>query len=151
MEHTDFSLQIKWLDQNYVSCLESLEKKCFASPWSISQFEKCMHSHAFKVLGAVKKSELLGYLSFLKVEEEVEIVNLAVQPGHRRCGLARLLLDYLVLQCGRWKIKQIFLEVRPSNRAAFSLYSGAGFRQTGVRRNYYPDNHEDAWIMALEL
>jgi ribosomal-protein-alanine N-acetyltransferase len=35
--------------------------------------------------------------------------------------------------------------------AAFNLYKRAGFVQVGLRRNYYPDNREDALVMALEI
>lgn len=151
MGQADIFFQIQWLDKSYVPDLISLEKKCFARPWTRDQFEKCMASRFFKVLGAVDNRKLLGYLFFLVADEEVEIINLAVDPGRRRCGLAWSLLRHLVHHCWQWKIRIIFLEVRPSNAAALTLYSRAGFRQTGRRKNYYPDNLEDAWIMTLEL
>jgi ribosomal-protein-alanine N-acetyltransferase len=39
------------------------------------------------------------------------------------------------------------LEVRVSNDAAQALYQKYGFTQRGVRRRYYSDNGEDAYIM----
>jgi ribosomal-protein-alanine N-acetyltransferase len=39
------------------------------------------------------------------------------------------------------------LEVRVSNDGAIKLYEGAGFRTTGIRRGYYTDNREDAYVM----
>jgi ribosomal-protein-alanine N-acetyltransferase len=41
--------------------------------------------------------------------------------------------------------------VRPSNRAALALYQGFGFRKIAVRRRYYRNNDEDAWVLAIAL
>src|SRR5262249_17153079 len=54
---------------------------------------------------------------------EHEILNLAVDPGERRRGIARkLVLDALAAAQGAW-----FLEVRASNAGAIRLYESAGF------------------------
>jgi ribosomal-protein-alanine N-acetyltransferase len=47
----------------------------------------------------------------------------------------------------------VLLEVRPSNKAAISLYRKCGFNEIGVRSNYYPaaDGREDALILARSL
>jgi len=49
--------------------------------------------------------------------------------------------------------KNVFLEVRPSNRAAQELYSRYGFRKIAVRRDYYParSGREDALVFSLAL
>jgi ribosomal-protein-alanine N-acetyltransferase len=44
----------------------------------------------------------------------------------------------------------VTLEVRVSNYVAQNLYRKYGFSQTGVRRRYYSDNHEDAFVMSTE-
>jgi ribosomal-protein-alanine N-acetyltransferase len=41
----------------------------------------------------------------------------------------------------------VTLEVRVSNQVAQNLYRKYGFREAGVRKRYYSDNHEDALIM----
>jgi ribosomal-protein-alanine N-acetyltransferase len=47
----------------------------------------------------------------------------------------------------------VFLEVRPSNRAACRLYESLGFNEIGRRKDYYPaaNGHEDAKVLALQL
>ena len=49
--------------------------------------------------------------------------------------------------------KNVFLEVRPSNRAAQGLYTHFGFRKVAVRRGYYPahSGREDALVLTLAL
>ncbi|MGH8513826.1 MAG: ribosomal protein S18-alanine N-acetyltransferase, partial [Gammaproteobacteria bacterium] len=47
----------------------------------------------------------------------------------------------------------MFLEVRPSNRRAQQLYARAGFKEIGLRPDYYPahEGREDALTLALPL
>jgi [ribosomal protein S18]-alanine N-acetyltransferase len=47
----------------------------------------------------------------------------------------------------------LFLEVRPSNAGAQSLYGRLGFTQVAVRRDYYParGGREDALIFKIQL
>ena len=45
----------------------------------------------------------------------------------------------------------VFLEVRPSNLAARSLYEKIGFTMLGLRRGYYRNPSEDAIVMGKSL
>jgi ribosomal-protein-alanine N-acetyltransferase len=76
---------------------------------------------------------------------EREILNLAVDPGERRAGIARrLLADALAgAQC------QWFLEVRESNAAAIQLYESVGFHRAGRRPEYYYEPAEDGIVMRF--
>ncbi|MBW1953271.1 MAG: ribosomal-protein-alanine N-acetyltransferase RimI, partial [Deltaproteobacteria bacterium] len=42
-----------------------------------------------------------------------------------------------------------WLEVRPSNQAAQSLYHSLGFKPVATRKRYYHNTGEDALILAL--
>ena len=43
------------------------------------------------------------------------------------------------------------LEVRVSNIAAQNLYKKLGFKTETIRKDYYQDNHEDAYLMLVKL
>lgn len=43
------------------------------------------------------------------------------------------------------------LEVRKSNQKAIALYQKNGFDIQSIRRDYYQDNHEDAYLMTKEM
>jgi ribosomal-protein-alanine N-acetyltransferase len=47
--------------------------------------------------------------------------------------------------------KRVFLEVRASNKPALSLYYSVGFALHSLRKGYYRDPDEDAYVLALEL
>jgi len=59
----------------------------------------------------------------------------------------------LLGQARRRRASSIFLEVRPSNVAARTLYDSLGFNEIGRRKGYYPGvtSREDALVMAKEL
>jgi ribosomal-protein-alanine N-acetyltransferase len=76
---------------------------------------------------------------------ESEILNLAVDPGERRSGVARALLNEALAGApGAW-----FLEVRASNAAAIRLYEQAGFERAGRRDGYYREPAEEALVMRF--
>ena len=77
---------------------------------------------------------LVGFLVTRRlVEGESEVLNLAIDPGHRRKGIARALLASAFARSpGRW-----FLEVRASNEAALECYRKLGFQNVGIRPGYY--------------
>lgn len=74
---------------------------------------------------------------------EAELLNLAVDPGLRRRGIATLLLEAA-------PAPRVWLEVRASNAAAIALYSKLGFRPCGRRRAYYTQPVEDAILMVRD-
>ena len=45
-------------------------------------------------------------------------------------------------------VQYMTLEVRVSNEPALALYKKLGFKKAGVRKKYYEDNGEDAYIMV---
>lgn len=68
--------------------------------------------------------------------EEEELLLLAVDPRHRRCGLATALLNQFADGARSRGAKRLLLEMRRGNPAE-SLYRTHGFVPIGERRNYY--------------
>ena len=58
-----------------------------------------------------------------------------------------MLIEFMLESTEAEGIVSHTLEVRESNKAAIRLYEKYDFKETGVRRNYYSDNGEDAVIM----
>ena len=96
----------------------------------------------FHVRTAERDGKVCGFLVSRNVMGEVEVLNLAVDPGWRRTGVATALLESI-------PEGTVFLEVRESNAAARNLYSRLGFRVVGQREKYYDDPVETALVMRL--
>ncbi len=140
-----------FLSREYVDDLVSLEAQCFSQPWDETQFSRLMAGEHFKVLGIMEYGELKGYLSFLHVRDQAEIMNLAVHPKCRRRGMGKKLMTALLDYCRIHGVQWISLEVRSSNVPAVKLYTGCGFKEVGRREKYYTDTGEDALVLQLEL
>lgn len=131
--------------------MAEMEKKCFSLPWTLRQCQGAFTQKAFAAFGIFANEALLAYISFYHAAGEMEILNLAVEPGRRRQGLGRRAL-FMALQVARkMGMQRVFLEVRQNNFAALALYASAGFASVGRRSGYYPDTGEDALIQELQL
>jgi ribosomal-protein-alanine N-acetyltransferase len=79
------------------------------------------------------------------------VLNLAVDPGARRRGYGRALLAAALRAGARAGASRALLEVRASNAEALALYAHFGFERIGVRRDYYREPLEDAFVLARAL
>ncbi len=96
-----------------------------------------------------KMSGIAGYLSALRVMDELHLMQIATHPDYRRKGVASALLEH----AERYEhgLKSILLEVRESNEEAKSFYENMGFAAVGRRKRYYSDTGEDALLFNKEL
>ena len=123
----------------------SIERRSFSGPWSPGMFVSEMSKDSTIALAAERGGRLVGYLVMSRYDEAWHLMNVAVAPEHRRSRLATAMIHKALGRIGT--AAPVTLEVRPSNRSAIALYTELGFRSYGHRRNYYPDNGEDAMIM----
>ncbi len=93
---------------------------------------------------------IVGFVGLWYQAGDAHIVAIAVREEYRRRGLGELLLIGGIEMAVRRGQQVVTLEVRASNEPAQALYRRYGFTQTGVRRGYYADNHEDAVIMTTD-
>lgn len=130
----------------------ALEQRAYEFPWSLGIFADCLRvgycCWTMEVVEAV-----VGYCIMSVAADEAHVLNVCVAPEHRRLGFGRRMLEHLVAIARGHRATVVFLEVRPSNPAAITLYLDFGFRQLAVRRNYYParEGREDALVFALKL
>ena len=84
-------------------------------------------------------------------EFTVELTNIGLRQGIRRQGFGSVLLKSFLNHCVAAGATYVILEVRVSNKPAITFYEKFGFVQTGRRRGFYSDPHEDALTMRLQL
>jgi ribosomal-protein-alanine N-acetyltransferase len=89
-----------------------------------------------------------AFCAFWLVAEQAHINNLAVLPELRERGLGTHLLAAIIEEAAHLGAELMTLEVRQSNTPALRLYARSGFRQEGVRKNYYSGPVEDALILS---
>ena len=100
---------------------------------------------------ALVGNAIAGYAIARHAADSGEILNLAVDPDHRREGIGDRLIDGLLLGLRSRKVREVYLEVRESNGPARALYKEKGFLVAGMRRAYYRYPTEDALVLRLPL
>lgn len=129
----------------------AIETAAFGSPWSRQFFlEELQAAHARSIL-CQRHGKPIGYVIYWELPGELDIHNVAVHPRYRRQGIARAMLGDIIASATKRGIRRITLEVRKSNDAAQTLYRSLGFEVGGMRKGYYSDNGEDAWLMERKL
>lgn len=135
---------------NDLDAVLAIEVASYSTPWSREHFRNELEARYSWPLVAVEAGSVVGYACLMSLFEEAQILNIAVMPGKRGRGIARMLLE----QAFRLALEQgaeiIALEVRASNSSAISLYQQLGFKRTGIRAGYY-DSVEDAILMEKTL
>jgi ribosomal-protein-alanine N-acetyltransferase len=142
-------LRFRRLEIRDLAAIETIERRSYPTPWSRSMFAGEISKPSSICLGAfdAETHELLGYLIISRYVDAWHVMNVAVEPAHRRHGIATALLDRLFELTAEDSRRGYTLEVRVSNSEAIALYERLGFQARGIRRGYYTDNREDALIM----
>jgi len=131
--------------------LVELERTCFAYHWTREQFLMGLKQGIYVILGIRMDGQLAGYIAFSLIEDEMEILNLAVHPDYREQKLASALMDRTFAICRIKGVKKSFLDVKESNDPAIAMYRKYGYEQFGVRKKYYPDTKEDALLFRYDF
>ena len=127
-----------------------IENVVYDFPWNKTIFNDCLRVGYCCWVMLNNRNEIDAYGIMSVAAGECHILNLCVHPQAQGFGLGKKLLYKLLLVARKHHADTAFLEVRPSNKIAITLYSNSGFNEVGMRRNYYPAKHgrEDAIIMA---
>ncbi|HET7359011.1 MAG TPA: ribosomal protein S18-alanine N-acetyltransferase [Rhodanobacteraceae bacterium] len=144
--------EVRAMQRDDLAQVTAIEASAYEFPWAPGIFRDCLQAgHGCWVLAG--EAGVIGYGILSAAAGEAHVLNLCVAPAHQGHGHGRRLLRRL-LDTARWHgAERVFLEVRPSNRAAQALYEHSGFNEIARRPNYYPTQRgrEDAIVMALEL
>ncbi|MFR5558036.1 MAG: ribosomal protein S18-alanine N-acetyltransferase [Veillonella atypica] len=128
----------------------AIEMECFSVLWSLDSIETELLNEDKKLYYVIEDADgVVGYAGAWLVYDEGQITNIAIRPSARRQGFGAKLTSALIEECFKRGMHEIFLEVRISNLSALSLYRQLGFTVKGMRKNYYSEPKEDAYIMSL--
>lgn len=135
-----------------IAAVMEIEQRTYPFPWTEGIFRDCLR---------------IGYCCWIYEENyvpvayaimsvggsEAHILNICVKSEARGRGLGRCLLAHMLQVARGQRADTMFLEVRPSNQTAITLYKKIGFNEVGVRKSYYPvaNGKEDAIIFARSL
>jgi len=135
-----------------IETVAAIERVIHRFPWTPGNFSDALNSgYVCKV--AELDGNMVGYAVMMPVLDEVELLDISIAAEYQGRGLGSDLLQQMMGLARGINMQRMFLEVRPSNVAALALYSKHGFREIGLRRDYYSagDKREDAIVMERIL
>ena len=145
-------MEIVRMNEAHVASVAAIEKECFGlDAWSEKSVASELTNQLSLWLVAVDGDRVAGYVGSQTVCGETDMMNVAVTADYRRKGLGEQLVLALVEELKAMGSQCLTLEVRDSNTPARALYEKLGFRQIGLRKNYYRNPKEDAFILRKEF
>lgn len=136
-----------------LEAVSRIEERAYPYPWTPGNLRDSMVAgHLFPALK--QGNTLIAYSILMPILDEIHLLNLTVSPEFQGQGWgSEMLLSSLQLAASALHGQSMLLEVRPSNTIALSLYEKFGFKEIGLRKNYYPavNGREDAVILRRAL
>lgn len=121
------------------------------SPWSQQQFLDQLKHENTLFLPLRDENQMIGFLVAQVVLDEAEILLIGIHPTYRQKGKASKLLSDLLKTLKERKVTTVFLEVRKTNNQAVNFYKKHQFEVLSIRKNYYKQPLDDAYIMQLNI
>ncbi len=129
------------------------ETRSYAFPWTEGVFRDCIGGPQDSWVARDARGQIIGHAFLSIAAEEAHLLNLCVTRDQQGYGYGRQFMHFLLDRLKAQGVAMLFLEVRPSNRIAIALYESMGFREIGIRKDYYPAplGREDARVFALQF
>jgi ribosomal-protein-alanine N-acetyltransferase len=143
---------IREMTHDDLAMVSDIERRSYEFPWSHGVFRDCLLA-GYQTIVLLRGDRVAGYGVLSVAAGEAHILNICVDPEHRSRGYGEKLIDEMLYRARAASVRQIFLEVRPSNERALALYRKKGFHQVANRPAYYQANRgrEDAAVLAKKL
>jgi ribosomal-protein-alanine N-acetyltransferase len=128
-----------------------VEGSAFTTPWSRRAFTSELTQNGYAVYLVVKRGRrVIAYGGMWALLGEAHVTNIAVRPEERGRKIGETVLRSLLLRAEARGCLRVTLEVRRTNHVAQNLYRKYAFEEKAVRRGYYTDNGEDAFVMVRD-
>jgi ribosomal-protein-alanine N-acetyltransferase len=145
---------IRRMQEGDLPAVRAIEALSFSNPWSDNTFRGEIQNTSISFPFVVVRrpgDEVVAYIVFWQIRDDVQVNNIAVHPDCRGLGIGEALMRFAVAKVSGEGGAFMTLEVRRSNTAALTIYKKLGFEVLGTRKNYYTKPDEDAFVMGLVL
>jgi ribosomal-protein-alanine N-acetyltransferase len=147
----DARLVLRPMTSSDVPEVARIEATAFSTPWSERTFRSLLHRSGVELWVAEWGDQLAAYAILWTVLDDGELANIAVREDLRGRGIGSRLLSRILEVAQDKGIRSLYLEVRESNELAREMYARRGFREIGVRKDYYDGPREDARVLMKGL
>lgn len=141
------------MQEEDLDAVAAVEAESTQHPWSRQLFADALQP-SYSSWVVRRDGMHVGHAILLAVLDESHLLIITIRPSWQGQGLGAQLLEHAAERARQAGARQMFLEVRLSNRVAQTMYLRHGFSEIGRRKGYYPDadgRREDAIVMRREL
>ena len=122
----------------------------FDNFWTVGIFKEELSNPNCHYIISVQDGEIVGFGGISVVLDEATVNNIAVRVDKRNCKIGTKILEKLIDISKSLNCSSVTLEVNVENVPAIKLYENFGFKNLGIRKNYY-NGSADAYIMTLNI
>ena len=140
-------VHIRWMIRRDMPEVLAIESESFEFPWLEDDFIRSLRQRNCIGMVAEYDDRVVGSMIYELHKNRIHVLNFAVAPGYRRCGIGSQMIAKLTAKLSSQRRSRIVLEVRETNLAAQLFFRENGFRAVSVLRSYYADTPEDAYVM----
>jgi tRNA threonylcarbamoyladenosine biosynthesis protein TsaB len=136
-----------------IASVMAIENQAYPFPWTAGNFKDSINA-GYEAFLLKEHGTIIGYMVWMRVVDEAHLLNITLSPARQGHGLGSWMMRHFLAQAQAQHLKELMLEVRPSNPRAISMYRKYGFEQIGLRKGYYPagpTQREDAVVMRRTL
>ena len=145
-------VQYDYFGEQDIDIALDIERESNPFPWTVKNFKDCIEKGYYSLV-LKEGMKVIGFAILSVSTEESHLLNIGLTASKRGQGLGKELLEKIIMAAEVMGSKKIFLEVRISNVIAIDLYKTSGFKEIGLRKNYYrtKEGREDAILMSKSL
>lgn len=111
-----------------------IEARSFRLPWSERDFVIVQRERTCWTIVAEDGNAIVGYAVYVTYPENIEIVNLAVDPMARRMGVGTALVEHVAGKLSTCRRQSLVVVPSERNLVAHLFLRDRGFKATGVER-----------------
>lgn len=135
------NIEIKEMTITELDDIKDIFASDFDDFWNYNILKEELESKNSKYIVAIIDRKIVGFAGIKVMLDEADIMNIVTKKDFRNKGIGNLLLENLITLSRNLNLNTITLEVNEENMPAIRLYEKFGFRNLGVRKNYYKDKN----------
>ena len=142
-------IKIEKMTLNDLENIQNILISDFDDFWNYNILKDELESKNSHYIVAKSNKEIIGFAGIKILLDEADIMNIVTKKIYRNQGIGTLLLKNLISISKNLNLHSLSLEVNEENKTAIHLYENLGFKNIGIRKNYYKS--KNGKIMALNL
>src|SRR2546428_6318228 len=129
-EKEQVRVHIRWMIRRDMPEVLQAEQESFEFAWTEEDFLRCLRQRNCIGMVAEQGEKVIGFMIYELHKSKLHILNFAVGPAYRRCGVGGQMVAKLNSKLSNQRRTRISLEVRETNLAAQLFFRSQDFRAT---------------------